>query len=199
MRRWLLRIFVVAVFAGVVVLAVNVLRSTEVLSATKSVQVSPLRIENVAAYWFGPAATYAKPDAQAAVAAPKLITRGTSFDPNVEDEVLASFILAYNDSRTTTWTYTTTPQILFVVNLKDGSRVAGTLSPTTDKRPSHAEIVVTPPKGSSDSAVTYRVDSPRLAEAVSVMLAFEQGAGLVGGDASANPTKKSTTTTTKKK
>ncbi|MCL4367884.1 MAG: hypothetical protein M1337_01730 [Actinobacteria bacterium] len=198
MRRWLLRIALIVVFVGVLALVVTVLHSTDVLSATKSEQVPPLRIENVASYWFGPAASYAKPGPTAAVTAPKLIMRGSSFDKNVEDDVLAGFVLAYNDSRTTTWSYTTPPQIIFTVDLKDGSRVTGALSPTTERHPSHAEIVVTPAKGSSDKAVTYRVDSPTLAQAVSVMLAFEQGAGLMTTDASANPTKSSTTTTTKK-
>ena len=199
MRRWLLRIAVILVFVGVLALAVSVLRSTDVLSATSSEQVPPLRIENIAAYWFGPAASYAKPGRTAAVTAPRLIMRGSSFDNSVEDEVLAGFILAYNKSRTTTWDYTTPPQILFIVDLKDGSRVAGTLSPTSEKRPAHTQIVVTPAKGSSKKEFIYRVDSPTLADAVSVVLAFEQGAGLVGADASANQTKKGSTTTTTKK
>jgi hypothetical protein len=201
MRRWLLRIVIILAFVGVLALVVSVLRSTDVLSATRSEQVVPLRVENVAAYWVGPAAGYAQPTTKTSLTAPKLITRGASFDESVEDDVLASFVRAYNASRTTTWDYTTPPQVLFALELKDGTRVQGALSPTTERRPSHAEIVVTPAKGSVGLAVTYRVDSPSLADAVAVMLAFEQGAGLVPTDATANPTKAATdgktTTTTK--
>ena len=200
MRRWLLRIAIILVFAGVLALVVSFLRSTDVLSAAKSEQVLPLRVENVAAYWAGPAAGYAIPSTKTALATPKLIVRGASFDQNVEDEVLADFVRAYNASRTTTWEGTTPPQVLFVLELKDGSRVQGALSPTTEKHPAHAEIIVTPAKTSVELAVTYRVDSPTLADAVAVMLAFEQGAGLVPTDATANPTtetKGETTTTTK--
>jgi hypothetical protein len=199
MRRWLLRIAIIICFVGVVALVASFLHSSDLLSATKSAQVPQLHIENVAAYWVGPAATYAKPESKTPLTAPKLVMRGSSFDSSVEDEMLAGFISAYNGSRTATWNYPTTPQILLYVDLKDGSRIAGTLSPTTDRHPTHAEIVITPAKGSGEKPVTYRVDSPALAEAVAVMLAFEQGAGLVTADATANPAKGGTTTTTKKK
>jgi len=164
----------VAGFALLVLLAVFIFRNSGLVPRGDTTPIAPIEPADITAYWAGPVAGQLAP-VKFDSTGKNPHQRGKSFDRQIEDGVLETIVDAYNSSYVDSWSYKTPPELVLILDLRDGRRIVAQTSPTQDQESRHMELTIQPEKDSTEAPQTIRATSAQMGSALAVLLAFQQG------------------------